>query len=49
MAAFLLLAYPLRRSVFYRRVVLLGGSLLIAAVAAGWLVERAFNLKVLPF
>ena len=48
-AAFLLLAYPLRRSVFYRRVVLLGGSLLIAAVAAGWLVERAFNLKVLPF
>ena len=48
-AAFLLLAYPLRRSVFYRRVVLLGGSLLIAAVAAAWLVERAFNLKLLPF
>jgi hypothetical protein len=48
-AAFLLLAYPVRRSVFYRRAVLLGGSLLIAAVAAGWLVERAFNLKVLPF
>ena len=48
-AAFLLLAYPVRRSVFYRRVVLLGGSLLIAVVAAGWLVERAFNLKVLPF
>ncbi len=48
-AAFLLLAYPVRRSAFYRRVVLLGGSLLIAAVAAAWLVERAFNLKLLPF
>ncbi len=48
-AAFLLLAYPLRRSAFYRRAVLLGGSLLIAAVATAWLVERAFNLKLLPF
>ena len=48
-AAFLLLAYPVRRSAFYRRVVLLGGSLLIAVVAAAWLVERAFNLKLLPF
>ncbi len=48
-AAFLLLAYPVRRSAFYRRAVLLGGSLLIAAVAAAWLVERAFNLKLLPF
>jgi hypothetical protein len=48
-AVFLLLAYPVRRSAFYRRAVLLGGSLLIAAVAAAWLVERAFNLKLLPF
>ncbi len=48
-AAFLLLAYPLRRSVSYRRVVLLGGSLLIAVVAAAWLAERALNLKLLPF
>jgi hypothetical protein len=48
-AAFLLLAYPVRRSAFYRLVVLLGGSLLIAAIAAAWLVERAFNLKLLPF
>ncbi len=48
-AAFLLLAYPVRRSAFYRRAVLLGGSLLIAAIAAAWLVERAFNLKLLPF
>ena len=48
-AAFLPTAYLLRRSLFYRRAVLLGGSLLIAAVAAAWLVERAFELKLLPF
>ena len=48
-AAFLPLAYAARRSWFYRRVVLLGGSLLIAVVAAIWFVERAFNLKWLPF
>ena len=48
-AAFLPLAYLLRRSWFYRRAVLTGGSLLIAAVASAWLVERAFNVKVLPF
>jgi hypothetical protein len=48
-AAFLLLAYPVRRTAFYRRAVLLGGSLLIALVAAVWLVERAFNQKLMPF
>ncbi len=44
---FLPLAYALRRSTFYRRVVLWGGSLLIAAMATLWLVERAFDLKLL--
>ncbi|MDH4393189.1 MAG: HupE/UreJ family protein [Aquabacterium sp.] len=48
-AVFLPLAYALRRSVFYRRVVLVGGSLLIAAVALAWFVERAFDLKLMPF
>ncbi len=48
-AAFLPTAYLLRRSVFYRRVVLLGGSLLIAVLASVWLVERAFELKLMPF
>ena len=45
-AAFLPLAFALRRSVFYRRVVLLGGSLAIAALAAVWFAERAFGLSV---
>ena len=48
-AAFLPLAYALRRTWFYRRIVLVGGSLAIAAVALAWFVERAFELKLLPF
>ena len=47
-AAFLPLAFWLRRSAFYRRGVLVGGSLLIAALAAVWFVERAFDLRLLP-
>jgi hypothetical protein len=47
--AFLPFAYALRRTLFYRRLVLLGGSLLIAVVAGVWFVERAFDLKLLPF
>jgi hypothetical protein len=48
-AVFLPLAFALRRTVFYRRVVLLGGSLLIAALAAVWFVERAFDRTILGF
>lgn len=48
-AVFLPLAFALRRSAFYRRGVLLGGSLLIAAVAGAWLAERVFDLKFMPF
>ncbi len=48
-AVFLPLAFAARRTAFYRRGVLVAGSLLIAAVAAVWLAERLFNLKVLPF
>ena len=47
-AAFLPLAYALRRSWLYRKAVLVGGSLLIAALAAVWLLERALDLKLLP-
>lgn len=47
-AVFLPLAFALRDTMFYRRVVLLGGSLLIALLAAVWFAERAFDLKLLP-
>jgi hypothetical protein len=46
-AVFLPLAFSLRRTRFYRRLVHGGGSLLIALVAAVWLVERVFDLKII--
>jgi hypothetical protein len=46
-AAFLPLAFAARKTVFYRRYLLVGGSILIAIVASIWLVERAFAIKVL--
>ncbi len=46
-AVFLPLAFVLRRSWFYRRLVLIGGSLVIAVLAAVWFVERAFVLSLL--
>jgi hypothetical protein len=46
-AAFLPLAYALRRGLFYRRVVLGGGSALIALIAMVWLAERALDFKLL--
>ena len=48
-AAFLPVAFYLRHTMLYRKIILLGGSALIALLAAGWLAERAFNLKFLPF
>ena len=48
-AVFLPVAYVLRRTAFYRRLVLVGGSMLIALLAGIWFVERAFELKLLPF
>lgn len=48
-AAFLPLAFFLRHTLLYRRIVLFGGSILIALLAAGWLVERVFDMKFLPF
>ncbi len=44
---FLPLAYALRGSWFYRRLVFTGGSVAIALVALIWLVERIFDLKLL--
>jgi hypothetical protein len=44
--AFLPLAWALRRTWFYRRGVLVGGSLMIALLAGLWLVERAFDVRI---
>ena len=46
-SAFLPIAYALRASWFYRRLVIVGGSIAIAAVAGTWLIERAFNMKII--
>jgi hypothetical protein len=46
---FLPVAFRLRHTRFYRRIVLLGGSAIIAILAAIWFAERAFDFKVLPF
>jgi hypothetical protein len=46
-AVFLPMAFSLRRTRFYRSLVHGGGSLLIALVAAVWLVERLFDLKII--
>ena len=48
-AVFLPLAFGLRRSWFYRRLVMIGGSLAIAGLAAVWLCERVFQFKLLAF
>ena len=46
-SGFLPVAYFLRASWFYRRLVFIGGSLAIVVVAGIWLVERAFNMKII--
>jgi hypothetical protein len=46
-AAFLPMAYAIRRSWLYRRVILVAGSAVIATIALGWMIERWFDLKLL--
>jgi hypothetical protein len=46
-SAFLPVAYLLRATWLYRRLVFIGGSLAIVVVAGIWLVERAFNMKII--
>jgi hypothetical protein len=48
-AVVLPISFRLRHGGFYRLFVLRGGSLLIVGIAAAWFVERAFNMKLLPF
>ncbi len=45
-SAFLPAAFALRATFAYRRIVLAGGSLAIAATAGVWLVERAFDVPL---
>ncbi len=45
-AVFLPLAYVLRNGLFYRRIVMLGGSAAIALLATLWLAERALDLRL---
>lgn len=47
-AAFLPLAYGLRHTWLYRRLVFAGGSAVIACVAALWMFERLLEVKILP-
>jgi len=44
--AFLPVAYLLRHTWMYRRVIFLGGSALIVLIAALWMVERVFDLQL---
>lgn len=48
-AIFLPIAFLLRDTWAYRRLILVAGSLLITGIAAAWLVERVFGLKFMPF
>ena len=45
---FLPLAYALRQTWLYRRLILSGGSAAIALLSSVWLLERALDLKLLP-
>jgi hypothetical protein len=45
-AVFLPVAYALRRTWFYRRMIFVGGSAAIALVATLWLVERVFDVRL---
>ena len=47
-ALFLPLAFSMRRTWMYRRMLFTGGSVAIALVAAVWLVERSFDLRLFP-
>jgi hypothetical protein len=48
-AVFLPVAFLLRDTWFYRKVVLIAGSIVIAVLAFVWLAERALNLKLISF
>lgn len=48
-AVLLPIAFVLRRQWVYKRLILVGGSLLIALLAAAWFIERVGNVELMPF
>jgi len=48
-SAFLPFAFALRSTLFYRMLVMSGGSAVVLAVALVWFAERLWNFKILPF
>ncbi len=48
-AVFLPMAYAMRATWFYARVVFAGGSVVVVMLAAAWLAERAFNISILSW
>src|SRR5450830_954493 len=46
-AVFLPLAFAARNGAFYRKIVLVGGSAVIVAIAMVWLIERVLDLKII--
>ncbi|MDA1274218.1 MAG: HupE/UreJ family protein [Verrucomicrobia bacterium] len=48
-AVFLPVAYGLRESWFYRRAMVTAGSVGIVIVASAWMVDRAFDMRFMPF
>jgi hypothetical protein len=48
-ALFIPLAYAARRLPMYQPVILRGGSVVVAVLAAGWLIDRSLNLGLMPF
>ncbi|MBI3308034.1 MAG: HupE/UreJ family protein, partial [Candidatus Melainabacteria bacterium] len=48
-SVFLPIAYYLRNTVVYKKIIFMFGSLVIAAIALLWFVERVFNMEFMPF
>ena len=48
-AVFLPVAFLLRKTIFYQRGVLQAGSLIVAAIATWWFIQRAFDIQGGPF
>jgi hypothetical protein len=46
-SAFLPLAFAMRGTWFYRRLVMTGGSVVVVVIALVWLAERAMNLRII--